>query len=149
MKLSRRTLAITLGVSGLTAVATATSAETEDDAALIQSVEALRKTMMAKDKNQFELLCADELTYGHSSGQVQGKPDFIAGATNPKWHWNSLEFVKLSTKSIGDIGIARMNLVGVFENAEGKVTSISDGVLMVWKRQGNQWKLLARQAYKT
>ena len=145
--LNRRSLTAIVCAAGLITLAT-TSAQAEDDSALMQSLEAFRKAMFAKDKGQFELLCADQLTYGHSSGQVQDKAEFIIGATNPRWHWNSLEFVKPNIKVIGDIGIARINLTGVFENAEGKVTSINDGVLMVWQKQGDRWKLLARQAYK-
>lgn len=50
--------------------------------------------MLAKDKTQFNALCADELTYGHSSGKVESKAEFILGAISPKWHWNTLEFVR-------------------------------------------------------
>jgi Domain of unknown function (DUF4440) len=149
MTFSRRTLATILCASGLTALATTASADNGDDAALAQSVEALRNAMFGKDANQFDLLCADQLTYGHSSGQIQNKVEFITGAANPKWHWRSLEFAKPDIKIIGDIGIARVVMIGVFENTEGKATSINDGVLMVWQRQGNRWKLLARQAFKS
>ncbi len=147
MTLDRRALVKILCASGLTVLAA--SAEAGDDAALTQSIEALRKTMLAKDKSQFEMLCADELTYGHSSGKLESKAEFITGATSPKWHWKSLEFVQPSTKVVGDTGIARVIMTGVYEIEGGKVTSINDGVLMVWQRQGSQWKLLARQAYKT
>ena len=33
--------------------------------------------------------------------------------------------------------------------AGAKVIRIKDSVLMVWQRQGGQWKLIERQAYKT
>jgi hypothetical protein len=147
MTFDRRALLKVACASGLTALAA--SVEAADDGTLVQSIEALRKAMMAKDKGQFEILCADELTYGHSSGKLESKAEFITGATSPKWHWKSLEFVQPSTKLVGDAGIARSIMTGAYEIEGGTIKSISDGVLMVWQRQGSQWRLIARQAYKT
>ena len=147
MTFDRRALLKIACASGLTALAA--PVEAADDGTLVQSIEALRKAMLAKDKGQFEILCADELSYGHSSGKLESKAEFIRGATSPKWHWRSLEFVQPSTKLVGDAGIARSIMSGAYEIEGGTVKSISDGVLMVWQRQGSQWRLIARQAYKT
>ena len=103
--------------------------------------------MLAKDKAQFEVLCADDLTYGHFSGKIENKLEFIASATNPNWHWNTLHFVQTNINMSGDIGIGRAVLTGVYE-AGAKVIPIEDSVLMVWGRQVGQWKLIERQAYK-
>jgi hypothetical protein len=145
--INRRTLTKILFASSLTLMAV--SAEAGEEALLTQSIEALRKAMLAKDKGEFEKLCADELTYGHSSGKTENKAEFITGAISPKWHWKSLEFVPATMKVVGDIGIARVTMNGVYEVEGGKVSSINDSVLMVWRWQEGQWKLLARQAYKT
>jgi hypothetical protein len=147
MTLDRRALLKIACASGVTTLAAPVKAA--GDGTLVQSIEALRKAMLAKDKGQFELLCADELTYGHSSGKLESKAEFITGATSPKWHWKSLEFVQTSTKLVGDAGIARAIMTGAYEIEGGTVKSISDGVLMVWQKQGSQWRLIARQAYKT
>ena len=148
MTFSRRDLATILAFSGLSVLSPTASIAAEDDAVIGQAIEAFRQAMLAKDKAQFEVLCADDLTYGHSSGKIENKMEFIAGATNPNWHWNTLDFVQTNTKMSGDIGIARAVLTGVYE-AGGKVIPIKDGVLMVWQRQGGQLKLIERQAYKT
>jgi len=147
MTLSRRHFTTILAFSGLSTFTATASIGAENDSAIDLVIEALRQAMLAKDKARFEVLCADELTYGHSSGKIENKVEFIAGATNPNWHWNSLEFVQTNTKMSGDIGIARAVLSGVYE-AGGKVIPIKDGVLMVWQRQRGEWKLIARQAYK-
>jgi len=147
MTLARRALLKMACASGLIAVGA--PVEAADDGTLVQSIEALRKAMLVKDKEQFELLCADALTYGHSSGKTESKAEFITGATSSKWHWKSLEFVQPSTRIVGDAGIVRSIMTGAYEIEGGTVKSISDGVLMVWQRQGNQWRLIARQAYKT
>src|SRR5262245_58000231 len=84
MTFDRRALPKIACASGLTALAAPVGAA--DDGTLVQSIEALRKAMLTKDKGQFEILCADELSYGHSSGKLESKAEFIRGATSPKWH---------------------------------------------------------------
>ena len=147
MTLDRRVLLKVACASGLTALVA--PVEAADDETLVESIEAFRRAMLAKDKGQFEILCADELTHGHSSGKLETKAEFITGATSSKWHWKSLEFVQQRTKLVGDTGIARSIMTGAYEIEGGTVKSISDGVLMVWQRQEGQWRLVARQAYKT
>jgi hypothetical protein len=48
----------------------------------------------------------------------------------------------------GPNAISRFTLTGELES-DGKVTPIGIGALMVWQKQGNAWKLLARQGFKT
>jgi ketosteroid isomerase-like protein len=146
MKVSRRTLATVIALSSI--ISWSVSGWSDDEDGLAQAIEAFRKAMLAKDKNQFDALCAEELTYGHSSGKVEDKAKFILGAISPNWHWNTLEFVEVTDKVSGDIGIARAVLSGVYENAEGKSVPIRDGVLMIWRKQGSDWRLIARQAFK-
>jgi hypothetical protein len=52
-------------------------AESADEAAVAQAIEALRKAFFGQDKTQLEALCADELSYGHSDGRVENKAQFI------------------------------------------------------------------------
>src|SRR5260370_28567960 len=115
MPFSRRNLAAILAFSGLSVLTATASIGAEDDDAIDRAIEALRRAMLAKDKAQFEVLCAEELTYGHSSGKIENKVEFIAGATNPNWHWNTLDFVQTNTKMSGALGIRRAVLTGVFD----------------------------------
>ena len=59
-------------------------AETDDEAAVRQNVEALRGALLKADKAQLERLTADQLSYGHSDGRVQNKPEFINGVMTRK-----------------------------------------------------------------
>ena len=74
MRITRRGLtiagALTLGGLGLWR-SSAAVAESADEAAVAQAVEALRKAIFDKEKTQLEALCANELSYGHSDGRVQ------------------------------------------------------------------------------
>jgi hypothetical protein len=44
--------------------------------------------------------------------------------------------------------IVRHLLTGETVNPAGQVTPVRIGVLQVWQKQGGDWKLLARQAYR-
>jgi hypothetical protein len=148
MKIDRRHLAIAGAAAiGSAALLREETAFAADDPALGQAVEELRKAIFAADKGKLAALTADQLTYGHSSGVVQDKPTFIDGVMNRKYTAKSLEFPELKTFVAGDAGVTRHRWVSDNEQ-DGKVTHIDIGVLAVWQKQGGEWKLLARQAYK-
>ena len=147
-KIDRRHLAIAgaaaLGAASLLQNAPAFAAE---DPSLAAAVEELRKAILSADKAKLTALTASELSYGHSSGVVQNQAEFVDGVVNRKGTLKALEFPELKTSATGDAGVARHIWVSQTE-LDGKVTDTKIGVLQVWQKQGGQWKLLARQAYK-
>ena len=123
------------------------AAQSSDEAAVAQAVEAFRKAQLAKDRNQFETLCVDQMSYGHSSGRIETKTQFIDDATGPRSVWNFIDLSNQNIQIVGNNAIVRHMFTG--ENvSEGKTNAIKIGILMVWQKQGGSWKLLARQAYK-
>jgi hypothetical protein len=76
MQVTRRNLAVAgvlaLGASSLLH-GTAVVAESGDEAAVNQAVDALRKARLEADKARLQQLAADQLSYGHSDGKVQTK----------------------------------------------------------------------------
>jgi ketosteroid isomerase-like protein len=122
-------------------------AQSGDEAAVAQAVESFRKAQLAKDRSQFETLCADQMSYGHSSGRIETKTQFIDDATGPKSVWNFINLSNQTIQIVGNNAIVRNLFTG--ENvSEGKTNEIKIGILMVWQKQDGRWKLLARQAYK-
>ena len=150
MTFHRRHLALA-GAGMLCALAVGLSteamAQSQDEAVVAQGVETYRKAMLTADRSLFEAICADQLSYGHSSGRVQNKAEFIADATNRKSTWKFITLSDQTIKIVGNNAIVRNIFTGDTES-EGKITAIKIGILMVWQRQKGHWKLLARQAYK-
>jgi ketosteroid isomerase-like protein len=150
MDLTRRNLAITgavaLGAASLLG-GSAVLADASDKAAVKENVEALRKALLMADKAQLEQLAAVQLSYGHSSGKVQNKAEFIDGVMTRKAVVKSLDFPELTVAVAGDAAIARHLYVSDSET-DGKPNHTRIGVLAVWQKQDGGWKLLARQAYK-
>ena len=150
MQITRRDLAAA-GALALGALSllpdTAAPAEPADEAAVAQAVEALRKALLEQDKARLEELAAAQLSYGHSDGRVQTKPEFIDCVMTRKAVVKSLTFPDLKIGLAGDAAIAR-HIYASEAEADGKPQSVRIGVLEVWQKQGGAWKLLARQGYK-
>jgi hypothetical protein len=123
-------------------------AESADEAAVAQAVEALRKAFFGQEKAQLEALCAEQLSYGHSSGRVETKAQFIDGVMTRKAILKALTLSEHTIAIVGSDAIARHTWTSESET-DGKMTSTKVGVLQVWQKQGGTWKLLARQAFRT
>jgi hypothetical protein len=150
MRISRRSIAAS-GLGGaamLAAHRVIPPAQAADEQMPAEIVEAFRKAMIASDHAAFDALCAAQLSYGHSTGKIQTKEEFIADVTSGKAKWKALEFANMRNTVAGPNAISRFTLNGELES-DGKVIPIGIGVLMVWQKQGNAWKLLARQGFKT
>ncbi|HJU19540.1 MAG TPA: nuclear transport factor 2 family protein [Stellaceae bacterium] len=138
--------AIALGASSLLH-GSAALADPADEAAVKQKVEALRTALLQADKAQLEQLAADQLSYGHSSGRVQTKAEFVNGVMTRKAKVKSLDFPDLTIAVAGDAAIVRHVYASEAET-DGKPVRVRIGVLAVWQKQDGTWKLLARQGYK-
>jgi hypothetical protein len=137
--------ALALGTGALTSGASF-AMETADGAALAEAVESLRKAMLDADKAKLEALVSDHLSYGHSSGKLQDKADFIDVIVKKATIYKSISLTDHKNAVAGNNGIARHIWTSESES-DGKVSSAHIGVLQVWVKDSG-WKLLARQAFK-
>jgi len=150
MSITRRHLAVAgaLALGGLGLLRGSSSvAESADEAAVAQAVEALRKAIFGQEKTQLEALCADQLSYGHSGGRVENKAQFINGVMTRKAILKSLTLSDHTIAIVGTDAIARHTWASESET-DGKPTSTKIGVLQVWQKQGGTWQLLARQSVR-
>jgi ketosteroid isomerase-like protein len=122
-------------------------AQSGDEAAVAQAVEAFRNAMLKADRSQFEALTAKQLSYGHSAGRIENKAEFIDAATSGRSTWKFITLTDQTTQIVGDTAIVRHTLTGETER-DGKANPVKIGVLMVWHKQDGSWKLLARQAVR-
>jgi Domain of unknown function (DUF4440) len=123
------------------------AAQSSDESALAQAVAAFRNAALKADRGQFEALCADQLSYGHSGGRIETKAQFIDGAMSGRSVWKFITLTNQSHQIVGNNAIVRHILTGETER-DGKTNPVKIGVLMVWHKPDSHWKLLARQAYR-
>ena len=84
MNLTRRDLAF-VGVFALSATTliVPAMAGTDDEEAVKQAVEALRKAILAQDKATLETLAAEQLSYSHSDAHLEDKTNPSAAPSRP------------------------------------------------------------------
>jgi len=123
------------------------SAQSNEEAAVAQAVEAMRKAMFERNADQFRALVSENVSYGHSAGRIENKQQFIDAALKNKSVMKSLTFTDQTIQVTGNHAIVRNTYNGVSE-LDGKTNNTKIGVLMVWAKEGNAWRLYARQAYR-
>ncbi|MCW8085707.1 nuclear transport factor 2 family protein [Sabulicella glaciei] len=123
-------------------------AQSGDEQAVAQAIDALSEAMIAVDRSRLEALTADGLSYGHSAGRVENKQQFIDYLVSRASSFRSINLSDKSVSVLGNTAIARHTLTGETVNAAGQVTPVRIGVMQVWQKSGNDWRLLARQAFR-
>ncbi len=124
-----------------------TSAQVPDEVLIAQAIERFRMVMVHPDSTVLAGLASDGLEYVHSSGTVRNKRGFIDEFMK---RWTDVTNVTISNQTIritGDNAIVRHRLVADSRKA-GYPPVIDIIILMVWRKEDGQWKLLARQAAK-
>ena len=148
MRITRRHLAV--GAAALTALSlpAAVHAESADEAAVRKAIDDLSKAMLAADKAKLEALVADQLSYGHSAGRLETKKEFVDVIAGKKTTYKSITLNDPTVSVVGNNAIARHTFV-VETETDGKPSQAKVGVMQVWVKDGGNWKLLARQAFRT
>ena len=147
MSITRRDIAaagaLALGAAAFPSLA---SAQAGDEAAVNQAVEAMRRAMIDANREQLDALAHDALSYGHSAGAVENKQQFIDVIASRRTVYKSISLTNPSSAVVGNNAIVRHIFSAEVESG-GSQTRPRIGVLMVWVKDGGNWRLLARQAH--
>lgn len=114
-----------------------------DAAAVAQAVEALHAAITSVNTAELARLTADELTYGHSSGRLETRAEFIEAIRSGKSGFSEIAISNQTVSVIDNLAMVRHVFQGKTRTGSNKI-----GVLTIWLRRQDQWKLVARQAVK-
>jgi len=117
-----------------------------DEVAVAKSSLDLVEAMLAADKAHLASLLSDQLSYGHQGGVIQSKAAFINMIVVKK-PYKSITITEASTSIAGNNAIVRHAFAAEFED-DGKKGAAKIGALEVWVKDGEHWKLLARQGFR-
>ena len=134
------------GCNGSLSQKTATPSSQTD---VNDAVDKLMKAFVTVDENILQSLTADELVYGHSSGKVQNKSEFIAEILGGE----PLKYVRIAIQDqtiqmAGNAAVVRHVFTSETLNTDGEPGNLRIGVMQIWQLQNGTWKLLARQAFR-
>ncbi len=123
------------------------TAQTKDEIKVAEQTEKLRLAMISGNKADLESLVTSQLSYGHSSGKLEDKETFVNTIATKKSDFKTIELSNQSITVAGQTAIVR-HILKADTNDGGIPGKVYLGIMLVWEKQGNTWKLLARQAFK-
>jgi signal transduction histidine kinase len=123
------------------------NAQSGNETAVANAIERLRIAMIDGDKSVLENIVSEKLSYGHSGGHIDDKKNFIEKISSGKSDFVTIDLSDQTISISGKTAIVRHQL-SARTNDGGKPGEVHLLVLLVWQKQGGNWKLLARQAVK-
>ena len=117
------------------------------DKDVAQAVDHLTQAMLHKNIAELKALTAENLTYGHSSGKIQDKKEFIADMETGKSAFKTLEMQNQTITVSGDVALVRHHFSAqALKGTEVVPTEIEN--FQIWQKQDGKWLLVGRQAFK-
>ena len=112
-----------------------------------ESVETLTRLMINPDKAGLEAIAHPSLTYGHSGGKIENKAEFMDQLLSGRSDFKTIDLTEQTVNRVGDVATVRHILEAeTFDG--GKPGNVKLKILLVWVKDQDSWKLLARQAVK-
>lgn len=124
------------------------AAQNNDEIAKIENtVTQLYKAMVEKNMNILEDLTSEKLSYGHSSGTIENKSEYVDGVLNGAFQFTSITPIDQTISISNNVGVVRHIFKGEGTN-NGTPAKVNIGCLLIFQKDKDTWKLLARQAFK-
>ncbi len=123
------------------------TAQTKDERAVAAAVETLNKGILDPDKALLEGITSEGLSYGHSGGKVQNRAEFVEDLLHGTFDFLTVNISNQKIMISGKNAIVRHTFTAKATNA-GTPVDLNIGNLLVWRKEGGQWKLIARQAFR-
>ncbi|MNH41419.1 hypothetical protein D3C79_1029150 [compost metagenome] len=89
----------------------------------------------------------DNLTYGHSNGKIEDKAAFVEALSTKKSDFKTIELSEIGVTIAGNTAIVR-HILRANTNDGGIPGKVNLGIVLVWEKRGEEWKLLARRSFK-
>jgi hypothetical protein len=114
---------------------------------VMMKMQDLKNALLSKDSISLSGLLADDISYGHSSGIIQTKPQLIKDVMSGFQEYKSIEASDLNVRIYDNTGIATLKLK-VNLSFGGNPMDLNLIATLTWVKINNEWKLVARQSVK-
>lgn len=132
-------------ISILLLVINVTKAQSKEETEVANAAEQLRQAMVSGDSIKLSNLVSDKLVYGHSSGHIDNKQEFVEKIVSGKSKFVTLNISEQTISISGNTAIVHQKFDATTADS-GKPGEVHLLVLLVWQKQHHHWILLARQA---
>lgn len=121
--------------------------QTLEEKRVTEAVEKLKQAMLSGDPKALDHIAADNLSYWHSSGKHEDKAAFIESLVTGQSDFVSIDLSDQTLKVSGDVATVH-HILTAKTNDGGQPGEVKIGILLVFQKLENEWKLFARQAFK-
>ncbi len=122
-------------------------AQQATEADVAKAVDALNAAILSADAQKLNAITGAQLSYGHSNGRLENKAEFVSALVERRSVFTKIEISKQNIVMMGNTAIVRNHLSGD-TNSGGKPAHVELDIMYVFRLEGGDWKLIARQAYK-
>jgi hypothetical protein len=128
-------------------VVVAANAQSKDEKELTEKTYLLSHTVFgSKDSATLDKLLAKTLSYGHSHGNLQTRPEMIKSVSHNQSNYTDTAVSNIKIFIEDKTALVRHLFKAKENKKDGSVTDLNFSMLLVWIRENNEWKLMARQA---
>jgi hypothetical protein len=131
----------------VTLKATAQSGFSAEQSQVMMKMLSLKNSLIGKDSVTLSGLLADDVTYGHTNGLIQTKAQLVRSVMGGEQDYKSIEPSNMNIRIYENTGVVTMNSK-VSMNYQNKPLEMNMFVTLVWIKNNNDWKLVARQSVK-
>ena len=115
----------------------------DDDVRSVLAAEDRRyQAMLAADLASLDALCADELSYAHSSGARDTKEQYLEKVRSGYYVYRRIEHPVERVAVLGDTAVVVGRMTADLD-VDGVAKTIDNLALAVWTRAAGPWQLLA------
>jgi hypothetical protein len=112
-----------------------------DESAVLAAEERRYAAMVAADLGALDRLCADELSYAHSSGIRDTKAEYLGKVRSGYYRYHRIDHPVERVEVVGDTAIVVGRMTADLD-VDGVPKTIDNLALAVWVRTGPEWRLL-------
>ena len=100
------------------------------------------QAMIDADMETLDRLCADEVSYAHSSGARDTKAEYFEKVRSGYYDYHSIDHPVERVEVLGDTAIVVGRMTADL-SVQGTRKTIDNLALAVWAKDGGEWRLLA------
>jgi ketosteroid isomerase-like protein len=141
-----RKLVLLSSAFALVLVARPAFAASPGEKAVLAALDTWKAAMLSRDKAALEKIFHPDLSYGHSSAQLETKEQAIPHIVN-SLGWEAIDFADTTVRMQGNVAIVN-GKTDMHQRGKSGITISKLVVLTVWVKGQKGWQMIARQAVR-
>ncbi|MFD2896576.1 nuclear transport factor 2 family protein [Sphingobacterium arenae] len=133
----------------MTTVLSEGSAQDKDASQAVETAtKSLIEAMLKPNEQVLNKLTSDKLSYGHSSGTVETKKQFVQTLISRASVFDEIQTTEQTVAVQGNTAIVRHTLNAKTNDPGKGPANIRLGIMLIWVKSNDGWQLFGRQAFK-